>query len=337
MNIGAAILILVLLLLGPLAAGFIERNLEAYIFALGIVATLVGPGFQRDLVLKAAREPALITIAVIVAGVLFGLMRERMDSYFDRLRRRVSRPVLTAGSIFVLALLSSVITVIIAALMLVEVIGLLRLRGQARVRVAVSGCFAIGLATALTPLGGPLSTLAASSLKLPFFGLFELLGPWILPRAAGASILAGYFARGAHHETPQGIQVRESTYGVLLQGGKVYVFIAGLVLVSHAYEPVVTRFVQALSNNSLFWMNTISAVLDNATLVSLEVHDMTPPRARAAIIALLVSGGMLIPGNIPNIVSAGPLKIGSTAWARIGVPIGLIGLGLYFFALRALA
>ena len=283
--------------------------------------------------MKAAREPALITIAVIVAGVLFGLMRERLDSYFDRLRRRVSRPVLTAASIFLLALLSSLVTVIVAALMLLEVIGLLRLRGQERIRVAVAGCFAIGRATALTPLGGPLSTLAASSLKLPFFGLFELLGPWILFSTAAASILAGYFARGVQLEIPDDVHVRESGSAAFLQGAKVYVFIAGLVLVSHAYEPVVTRFVQALSDSSLFWINTVSAVLDNATLVSLEVHNMTAPRARHAIIALLVSGGMLIPGNIPNIVSAGPLKIRSTEWARIG----LIGLALYFVALSALA
>jgi len=337
MNAGPAIIILILLLIGTLAAGFIEQNLEAYIFALGIVATLIGPGFERGLVLRAARAPVLITIAVVVAGVLFGLLRERLDGYFDVLRERIARPVLTAASIFVLAMLSSIITVIIAALVLVEVIGLLRLGGRSRIRVAVTGCFAIGLATALTPLGGPLSTLAAASLKLPFFGLFELLGAWILPGAAAASILAGYFASGSYHDASEGVHVRESTHSAFLQGAKVYVFVAGLVLISHAYEPLVVRFVQVLSNDSLFWINTVSAVLDNATLVSLEVHHMAATRARDAIIALLVSGGKLIPGNIPNIVSAGPLKIGSAAWARVGIPIGLIGLGVYFVILRALA
>jgi len=109
------------------------------------------------------------------------------------------------------------------------------------------------------------------------------------------------------------------------------------VLVSKAYAPVAARFVDALSNDALFWINTVSAALDNATLVALEVHQMPLPRAREAIISLLVSGGMLIPGNIPNIVSAGALKIGSGTWARIGLPIGLVGLGIYFAVLKILA
>ena len=53
--------------------------------------------------------------------------------------------------------------------------------------------------------------------------------------------------------------------------------------------------------------------------------------------ALLVSGGILIPGNIPNIVSAGALRIGSAEWAKIGVPMGLILLGIYFAVIKLLS
>ncbi|TSA55447.1 MAG: DUF1646 domain-containing protein, partial [Dehalococcoidia bacterium] len=52
-----------------------------------------------------------------------------------------------------------------------------------------------------------------------------------------------------------------------------------------------------------------------------------------AIIALLISGGILIPGNIPNIVAAGRLRISSREWAIIGVPLGLSLMVLYFVAL----
>ena len=337
MNLTAAIAILVLLLLGPLAIHFIEENIEAYVFIIGIVATLIGGGFTAHLLKKAAEEPVLITLAVIGAGVLFGFTRHRLDDIFSALRDRISRPVLAAVSIFALAVLSSVITAIIAALVLVEVIGLLHLQGEARIRVTIAACFAIGLGAALTPIGEPLSALAATALNLHFMGLFDLLAPWILPGAAAASILAGYFARGDYHDSPAGPHVRENSLAALGQGLKVYVFVAGLVLVSEAYGPVAARFVDALSNDALFWLNTVSAALDNATLVALEVHRMPLPRAREAIIALLVSGGMLIPGNIPNIVSAGALKIGSAAWARIGIPVGLIGLGIYFALLKVLA
>jgi len=33
---------------------------------------------------------------------------------------------------------------------------------------------------------------------------------------------------------------------------------------------------------------------------------------------------MLIPGNIPNIIAAHALKIKSTEWARLGVPLGFV-------------
>jgi len=105
-------------------------------------------------------------------------------------------------------------------------------------------------------------------------------------------------------------------------------------MISDAYALVANEYVSKMSNDFLFWANTVSAALDNATLVALEVHKMTQPRAREAILALLISGGMLIPGNIPNIVSAGVLRIGSKAWAKTGVPIGLVLLGIYFALLK---
>ena len=112
-------------------------------------------------------------------------------------------------------------------------------------------------------------------------------------------------------------------------------FVWALVLVSRAFADLALRYVSMLSGGQLFWANTISAVMDNATLVALEVHSMDPARAREAIIALLLAGGMLIPGNIPNIVAAGILRIGAASWAKIGIPMGLVLLGIYFAILQA--
>jgi len=337
MNVPAAIVILLLLLIGPIGIHFIEQNIEIYVFIIGIVATLVGPGFDRHLVLKAGEEPILITLAVIIAGILFSFFRHRLDRAFVRLRRRMRRPLLAALATFVLAVLAGIITAIVAALVLVEMVRLLHLQGEARTRMTVAACFAIGLGAALTRVGEPLSGLAASALNLPFMGLFQLLVGLVIPGVAAASALAGWFARGDYHDAAVGVHVRETPLAAIIQGVKVYVFVAGLVLVSDAYAPIATRLVSALSNDALFWINTVSAVLDNATLVALEVHNMSLPRAREAIIALLVSGGMLIPGNIPNVISAGALRIGSGAWARIGIPIGLAGLGIYFALLKVMA
>jgi predicted cation transporter len=38
----------------------------------------------------------------------------------------------------------------------------------------------------------------------------------------------------------------------------------------------------------------------------------------------MIAGGMLIPGNIPNIICANKLTIKSRAWARAGVPLGAV-------------
>ena len=48
---------------------------------------------------------------------------------------------------------------------------------------------------------------------------------------------------------------------------------------------------------------------------------------------LLISGGMMIPGNIPNIISAGKLKIKSSEWIKLGVPLGLVIMIVYYVIL----
>ena len=331
-----ALLILVLLLFGPLAIKWIEHNLELYVLLLGILATMLGTGFSVHLVHEALREPIAISLAVIVAGLVFSWTRQSLDSSFSRLRERAPRAVLTSIAVFVIATIASVITAIIAALLLVEVVGLLRFEPEKRVRVIVAGCFAIGLGASLTPLGEPLSTLAARALNLSFLGLFDLLAPWVFPGLIATSMIAGVFARGDYHQSDAVVRVEHSYRETFIQAAKVFAFIAGLALVSSAYGPLANEYVARMSNDALYWANTVSAALDNATLVALEVHSMTLERARAAILALLLSGGMLIPGNIPNIVCAGALRIGSAAWAKIGVPMALVLLGIYFAVIKAL-
>ncbi|HYL59403.1 MAG TPA: DUF1646 family protein [Candidatus Acidoferrales bacterium] len=334
MNHAAALAVLLLLLFGPLAVARIEHNLELYCLGLGVLATLLAGGFTGELVSEALREPVAISIAVIVAALLFGWSGAFLDRGFKRLRNRVRRPVLTGVSIFAIAAVSSVITAIVAALVMIEAIGLLQLDRERRARVTVAGCFAVGMGASLTPIGEPLSTLAARALNLSFFGLFDLLAPWVLPGVIACSILAAVFARGEYEHVAAGPRIRQ-TYGEMaIQAGKVFAFIVGLVLISHAYGPIANEYVAKMSNDLLFWVNTVSAALDNATLVALEVHSMTLERAREAILSLLISGGILIPGNIPNIVSAGALKIRSAQWARIGLPIGLTLLGIYFALLK---
>jgi len=110
----------------------------------------------------------------------------------------------------------------------------------------------------------------------------------------------------------------------------VFAFIIGLIFIGEACAPLASRYLGIFSNEALFWANIISAALDNATLVAVEFHQIGPERAQMALLSLLISGGMLIPGNVPNIVCANKLGMRSGEWARTGLPIGLVMLGICF-------
>lgn len=85
---------------------------------------------------------------------------------------------------------------------------------------------------------------------------------------------------------------------------------------------------------AFYWINIISSFLDNATLTAIEINpDLQISQIISATMALLIAGGMLTPGNIPNIVAAGRLKISMRDWAIIGIPVGLSLMVLYFLAL----
>ena len=72
---------------------------------------------------------------------------------------------------------------------------------------------------------------------------------------------------------------------------------------------MIDAYIIHLDARILYWINMISAVLDNATLAAAGSVAMSGLRIEAILMGLLVAGGMLIPGNIPNIISAGKLKI----------------------------
>ena len=94
---------------------------------------------------------------------------------------------------------------------------------------------------------------------------------------------------------------------------------------------VIDKYVLGISPQILYWVNMVSAILDNATLTAAEISPaMSMVQIQAVLMGLLIAGGMLIPGNIPNIISAGKLGISSKEWAKLGVPLGLVLMAIYF-------
>jgi len=362
-------LVLVLVLILPFVSKRVEHNIEVFLFVMGLVAAAISGALGLELGGKALREPIFISAAVLGAGLLFKIFMKHIRMGIHWLLDRVSVGVFAFALVVVLGLTSSIITAIIASLVLVEIVSVLNLPRRAEVTLDVIACFAIGLGAALTPIGEPLSTIAVSNLGESFWFLLRLIGPYAIP---GVVVLGGYAAfrlrrqtrgrrkRLASDETgPEGrasqpaapgdagenapeatlatSREEETYHGVVFRALRVYLFVMALVLLGEGFRPVIDRFVIGLPSQILYWLNMTSAVLDNATLTAAEVSvRMSSLQVRSVLMGLLISGGMLIPGNIPNIISAGKLDIGSREWASIGVPLGLVVMAIYYVILFGL-
>ena len=158
-------LIFFVVLLGPFLNRKIEGNLEAFLFVMGLLSATVSGAWTGELVHEGLIAPVNITLAVVVAGALFHYLRNSLDRGMRRLLITVPLPAVVFSGVVILGLLSSVISAIIAALLLVEFINVLPLHRRAEVDLTIIACFAIGFGAALTPLGEPLSTIAVSKLS----------------------------------------------------------------------------------------------------------------------------------------------------------------------------
>lgn len=326
----------------PFVSRKVEEQLEAFLFGMGVLAVTISGRWSLGLVETALVEPLKITVAVLVAGLLFRWLRSRVRVWATRCGERFGLGALFFFLVVGLGLLSSMITAIIAALVLAEVVGALRLARQTEVRLVVIACFSIGLGAVLTPLGEPLSTIAVSKLagepyRAGFFFPMKLLGYWLIPLVLGLGVLAALLPN--KRTTSSGGLVEdksEQTRDIVFRALKVYLFVLALVFLGTGFAPIVDKYLARASPAALYWINLASAILDNATLTAAEITPaMSEPTIRAALAGLLLAGGMLIPGNIPNIICANKLKIGSREWAVFGLPLGM-GLMIGFFVFLSL-
>jgi predicted cation transporter len=110
--------------------------------------------------------------------------------------------------------------------------------------------------------------------------------------------------------------------------------VAALVLLGAGLKPLAEKTILRLSDGFLYWANSVSAILDNATLAAIEiVPEMSAQKILFLLIGLILAGGLLIPGNIPNIICASKLKISSTSWAKFAAPLGIGMMVVYFVVL----
>jgi predicted cation transporter len=327
-------LLLIAVLLGPVMVKPVEENIEIFFLGAGALASAITGQWGHALARAAITEPIALTIAVLVFGVIARLARPSLDRAVAALLKVVDPRWLYFGLIVLLGLLSSVITAVIAALILVEAIGLLKLDRRSEIAAVVLACFSIGLGAALTPVGEPLGTIAIAALRADFWYLVRLLGPMVVAGIVIVGSLSLFLPAKYGHSLKADVR-NESWHEILIRAGKVYIFVAGLVGLSWGLRPLVDEYISQMPQWALFWINSISAIVDNATLTAAEIGPtLTHAQQRAVLMGLLISGGMLIPGNIPNIVAAGRLGISSREWARVGIVAGLPLMVLCFAVLQ---
>lgn len=321
-------------LLGPIFIKPIERNVEFFFLAVGVLTACVVGRFDTALVWAALREPLSFTLAVLVFGAAFRLFRGCLDELLGKAIQLLEPRLLCFWLAILLGFLAAFVTPVVSALVFVEAISLFRCDRGIEIAATVFACFAIGLGAGLTPLGMPGIAVVLRSIHADFWYLARLLAPFVVVGVilAAIPILFLPFAAG---ESLNAIRAKDSWRTVLLvRPGRVYVFIAGLVALSDGLRPVINAYIHRVPEGLLFWINTLSAVVNNSTLAVVEISpSLSVSQQRAAFLGLLISGGALVPGNIPNIVAASRLGITNREWARIGVGASIMLLILCFAVL----
>lgn len=338
-------LLIVVVLFLPLTVHKVEENLEAFLFLCGAFAVTVSQVWNWHLVGAALKDPIKITVAVLVAGLLFRQFHTQLQHATHWAVKKIGLPKTLFAIVVLLGLMSSIITAIIAALILAEVAVMLPLEKNSRIKLIVLSCYAIGMGAILTAIGEPLGTVVISKLSgaphyAGFFFLIEHLGWYVL----GGVLLMGGLASTLHTNTIKhapgakaaATASEHSVKSIVIRAAKVYLFVMALTFLGDGLKPLAMKTITHLSDGWLYWINMLSAVLDNATLAAIEVTPAITDRSITFLLmSLIISGGMLIPGNIPNIICASKLGIKSKEWMKAAFGLGILLMATYFLILSA--
>lgn len=321
----------------PIISKKIESNLELFLFLIGLLAAITSGVLNKKLFFYIVQNKFMyiIAIAVLVGGFLFKILNNYIKRMLTSILKHIPLKVFVFLLVVILGLLSSIITAIIASLLLVEIISMLPVSRKNKININIVSCFSIGLGAILTPIGEPLATIVVSKLGVNFVFLLNKFGIYIIP---GIFILGIIGMRYAHQEkiviNSKDVAIEETNKIIFIRALKIFLFIIALELLGEGFKPIIDSYIISLDTRYLYWVNISSAVLDNATLAAAEISTkMSQQQIKAVLIGLLISGGMMIPGNIPNIISAGKLKIKSREWIKLGLPLGIIIMLTYYIIL----
>ena len=200
--IGLFIILLAVLIM-PFTVKIAEEQLEIFLFIMGVAAVTITSQWCGALLMEGISAPVKITIAVLAAGILFRLSQKFLAAHVRFFLTAAGPRIFVFTLVAVLGLLSSVITAIIAALVLVEIISHIKLDKKTETTVVVLACLSIGLGAALTPVGEPLATiviakLAGAPYHAGFWFLVQNLWVYIVPAVIIVALTAVFATPKAH-------------------------------------------------------------------------------------------------------------------------------------------
>jgi len=334
------LIILIFVLVLPFVLKKVEEELEFFLFVMGAIAVSITEQWSGHLIKECLTEPLKITAAIFLAGILFRLIQKPLSQNLNRVVEKLGLKPFVFLLVVGLGMLSSIITAIISALILVEIISFLKLDRKTEIKIIVITCFSIGFGASLIPIGEPLSTIVIAKLRgepylADFWFLFRLLGIYLIPGIIMLGLIAAKLI-GKERGTEYGLKEDrlEDFKSITIRTLRVYLFITALILLGSGFKPLVDMYISNVPFYVLYWVNIVSAVLDNATIIAAEIGPaLSLIQIKYALLAAIISGGMLIPGNIPNIIASNKLKIKSKDWAKIGIPMGLTLMLIYFILL----
>ncbi len=333
-------LVVLNLLVWPLKSKWVENHLELFLLILGAAAVTISGMWSKEFIYDALNSPVNVAFIVLVVSIIFNYYSRYIFRVLFILFRFFEPKYSFAILVFLLGITSSVFSVTVAALVLAEVLQVVNLEREQTVKVTVYACYAIGLGAVLLPLAEPLGLviykeLAAGPHQADFFFVLKHFFWWIVPGILLMALAAGYTVRNANAQVELHIREdKEDTRSMLRRTWHIYLFVAALTLISTGLRPFADATIARLSGKILFWANSVSVIIDNATLAAIEVTpEVSIPNLMYMVIGLAAFGSMLVQGNLPNIVAAEKLGIKSREWARVAVPAGAVLMSGYFIAL----
>src|SRR5699024_2755246 len=118
---------------------------------------------------------------------------------------------------------------------------------------------------------------------------------------------------------------------------KIFLFVMALTFLGAGFQAFIERFLLDLNPLIVYWINMVSAVVDNATLAAAEISPaMNEVTIRDILLGLFITGGMLIPGNKPNIIVAGKVTKASLEDAKFAFLVGIVTMLIFVMVILSI-